>query len=81
MAKIIKLIKKMQENQKDWRIEQLIMLANYYDINVRRGKGSHVVFEHDDWVDLLCVPEHRPIKPIYVKKFVAMINLLECKKL
>jgi len=31
-----------------------------------------------DWrIELLCVPAHRPIKPIYVKNFIALIEALE----
>lgn len=79
MGNVDKIIKKMSGNPRDWRIEQLITVANRYGVNVRKTKGSHVVFEHSDWIELLCVPAHRPIKPIYIKQFVSMIKLLEEK--
>ncbi len=67
----------MKANPKDWRIEQLETLAEQYGVAVRKTGGSHVVFDHDDWVELLCVPAHRPIKPVYIKRFVALIERLE----
>ena len=66
----------MQTNPKNWRIEQLETIAGQYGITVRKNGGSHFVFDHDDWVELLCVPAHRPIKPIYIKKFLALIEKL-----
>ena len=77
MTKNNKTLHKMKANPNDWRIEQLETVARQYGVVVRKTGGSHVVFDHDDWVELLCVPAHRPIKPIYVKKFIALIERLE----
>lgn len=42
-----KLLVQMSRNPKaDWRIEQLETVARAHDINVRKGRGSHVIFEH-----------------------------------
>jgi predicted RNA binding protein YcfA (HicA-like mRNA interferase family) len=49
-------------------------------VSVRKTGGSHVVFDHDDWVELLCVPAHRPIKPVYIKKFISLIKMLEAER-
>lgn len=68
---------KMRKNPRDWRIDQLETLAKHYGITVRKTGGSHVVFDHPAWIELLCVPARRPIKPIYIKKFVSLIELLE----
>ena len=77
MTKSEKILNKMKTNPKDWRIEQLETIAHQYGVAVRKTGGSHVVFDHNDWIQLLCVPAHRPIKPIYVKKFIALIECLE----
>ena len=77
MTKSEKTLNKMKANPKDWRIEQLETIARQYGVTVRKTGGSHVVFDHDDWIELLCVPARRPIKPIYVKKFIALIDALE----
>ena len=71
-----KLLEKLRQNPRDWRIEQLETIARRYGINVRKSGGSHVVFDHPEWVELLCIPAHRPVKPIYVKKLVSLIEIL-----
>jgi len=76
MSAIKKLLEKMRHNPRDWRIDQLETIARHYSINVRKSGGSHVVFDHPKWVELLCVPAHRPIKPIYVKKLMSLIDSL-----
>ena len=77
MTKKNKTLHKLKANPNDWRIEQLETVAKQYGVAVRKTGGSHVVFDHRDWIELLCVPAHRPIKPIYVKKFIALIEQLE----
>ncbi len=68
----------MRNNPKDWRIDQLEAIAKHYGIVVRKtGGGSHVIFNHPRWIELLTVPARRPIKPVYIKKFVSLIDLLE----
>ena len=75
-----KLLEKMRVNPRDWKIDHLETVAERYGIDVRKRGGSHVVFTHRNWVELLTVPARRPIKPVYVKKFVAMVSDLEEKK-
>ncbi len=36
--------------------------------------GSHVVFEHPAVAEAVSVPARRPIKPVYVRRFVAFIE-------
>ena len=76
MANSKKLLDKMRNNPRDWRIDQLEVVAKNYGINVRKSGGSHVVFDHPEWIELLCIPAKRPIKPIYVKKLVSLIDTL-----
>ena len=76
MTNAKKFLEKMRNNPRDWRIEQLETVAKYYGTNIRKSGGSHVVFDHPNWIELLCVPAHRPIKPVYIKKFLALIELL-----
>ena len=73
-----KLLGEMSRNPKaDWRIEQLDTVARAHEVNVRRGRGSHVVFEHAKLPYALSVPARRPIKPVYVRRFVALIEDIE----
>lgn len=80
MAHIEKLLAKMRMNQHDWRIEQLETIATHYGISIRKSGGSHVVFTHSDWVEMLCIPARRPIKPIYIKKLLLLLEALGDKQ-
>ena len=71
-----KLLQKMRNNPVDWRIEDLETIAKQYDVGIRKSGGSHVVFTHTSWTQMLCVPARRPIKPIYIKKFLLLISEL-----
>jgi hypothetical protein len=69
-----KLLQAMRNNPRDWRIEQLQTVARKHDIVVRNDGGSHHVFSHDAMADIVTVPAHRPINPVYVRQFVAMVD-------
>jgi predicted RNA binding protein YcfA (HicA-like mRNA interferase family) len=77
MSKADKKLNSMRINPRDWQIADLEVIAGHFGITVRKGKGSHVSFTHPRWVDILTVPAHRPIKPVYVKKFVSLIDALK----
>lgn len=68
-----KLLESMRRNPLDWRIEQLQTVARQHDIDWRQEGSSHCVFVRADG-KTLPVPAHRPIKPIYVKKFLALVK-------
>ena len=44
-----------------------------HGIDWRHDGGSHCVFVRSDG-KTLPVPAHRPIKPVYVKKFVELVD-------
>ena len=68
-----KILKKMKANPRDWRIESLQSVAEANNIAFRQPGGSHVIFRHTNGA-MLSVPVHRPIKPVYIKKFVRLIE-------
>ena len=68
-----KLLEAMHHQPLDWRIEQLQTVARQHGIDKRHDGGSHCVFVRADGTTLP-VPAHRPIKPIYVKKFLALVS-------
>lgn len=74
MARGDKILAAMRENPRDWRIDSLESVAAAFGVNVRKSGGSHVVFEHPDVAEALSVPARRPIKPIYVQRFVRFID-------
>lgn len=74
MSQIDKKLRSMVTNpQGDWSIEDLKSIAKRYGIIYRQPGTSHVTFRTRSGV-MLTVPAHKPIKPIYVKKFVELVN-------
>jgi len=69
-----KLLDDMRNNPRDWRIEQLLTLARQFKVTVRNDGGSHHVFAHTAVQSIVTVPAHRPIKPVYIRQFVALID-------
>lgn len=76
MSKKVQIIEKMRKNPMDWDISDLEVVADHFGISVRKGKGSHVSFSHANWVEILTVPAHRPIKPIYIKRFMLLLDAM-----
>ena len=77
MARLDKLLAALRRNPSgDWRIEQLKALADRYGIAWRQPGTSHVTFRQPRG-DKLTVPARRPIKPVYIRKFLALIETLE----
>ena len=74
MARADKTLADMRANPRDWRITRLEAVAAAFGVNVRKPGGSHVVFEHPAVAEALSVPARRPIKPIYVRRFVRLIE-------
>lgn len=73
MVRAAKTLAQMKANPLDWRIESLRSVAEAYGLVYRQPGGSHVIFRHLNGA-MLSVPSRRPIKPIYVKKFVRLIE-------
>ncbi len=69
-----KLLEAMRCNPLDWRVEQLQTVACKVGMSVRCAGGSHHVFSHPEVSDIVSVPAHRPIKPVYVRQFVALVD-------
>lgn len=74
MSKIDKKLASMKINpQGDWTIDDLKSLAQHFNITFRQPGTSHVTFTRSD-KQLLTVPAHKPIKVVYVKRFVELIE-------
>jgi hypothetical protein len=77
MSKIDKKLKAMKANPKDdWQISDLQSLALHFDINYRQPGTSHVTFVCKNGM-CLTVPAHKPIKPIYIKRFIDLIESMK----
>jgi hypothetical protein len=68
-----KLIAKMRRNPRDWRIEDLKVVARSLSVDHDQHGTSHVVFRHSR-AGRLSIPAHRPIKPVYIRLFLDFIN-------
>lgn len=69
-----KLLDAMRNNPRDWQIGQLQTVARKLAVECRCEGGSHHVFSHPAVAEIVSVPAHRPIKPAYVRQFVALID-------
>ena len=74
MSRAAKSLEAMRANPRDWRIEDIEAVARAFGCNVRKSGGSHVYLTHEGTAVALSVPARRPIKPVYVKAFVALID-------
>jgi hypothetical protein len=74
MSTAEKLLEQMRKNPRDWRMETLLSVAFKYGIEVRSHGGSHYIFSFPGIGLAVSVPAHRPIKPVYVKQFVALVD-------
>ncbi len=70
-----KLLGRMRANAHDWRIDDIVAVcrANGMDCDPPR-KGSHYKVKHVSMIDILTIPAHRPIKPVYVRELVRFID-------
>jgi hypothetical protein len=75
MSKKHKIIEKMRNNPFNWKIEDFKTIADRLDIEYRQPGTSHVTFRTKAG-DKVTVPAHKPVKPIYVKLFLALIDSL-----
>jgi predicted RNA binding protein YcfA (HicA-like mRNA interferase family) len=74
MSKADKVLEKMRRNPRDWRMESLEAVARRHGVDVRKTGGSHFVFLHPDSELAITVPFKRPVKPIYVIQFLALLD-------
>jgi len=74
MSTAEKTLSKMRSNPKDWRIEEVIAVAKNFNLLMRAKGGSHHVFSFPGIKDSVSVPAHKPIKPVYIRQFVELID-------
>ena len=77
MGSTEKIIEAMRRNPLDWRIGEILSVAHRLGIEVRNEGGSHHVFSHPATIRNVSIPAHRPIKPVYVRQFVALVDKLK----
>ena len=75
MTRAEKLLAKMRASPRDWSIDDLKTLAKRHGIDWRQPGTSHVTFSYPG-LPPLTVPAHKPIKPIYILRFVALLDAI-----
>ena len=70
-----KILARMRSNPRDWRIDDLKIVADRFGFDYDQGGTSHAVFRHPK-VGRLSVPVRRPVKPVYVRLFLELIDKL-----
>ena len=63
----------MRANPRDWRIDDLKAVAERLNIDYRQPGTSHVTFRLASG-SKITVPAHKPIKPIYIKQFLELLD-------
>jgi len=64
----------MRRHRRDWRIEDLYVVAASVGLIVRPARGSHVKFSHPGIRLQITVPARRPIREVYIRKFVELVE-------
>jgi predicted RNA binding protein YcfA (HicA-like mRNA interferase family) len=68
-----KLLEGMRRSPVDWSLGDLQAVARHHGISWRHKGGSHCIFVRSDG-RTLSVPARRPIKPVYVRLFLALVD-------
>jgi predicted RNA binding protein YcfA (HicA-like mRNA interferase family) len=74
MSKLDKLLLKMRNNPIGWSIEDIERVANNFGFVKRTTSGSHITFYHQKLSNIITIPYKRPIKPIYIKHFLKLLD-------
>jgi hypothetical protein len=75
MSKVEKLLARMRANPRDWDITDLKVLARHHGVDWRQPGTSHVTFTAAGQIPVT-VPAHKPVKPVYIKKFLALLDAI-----
>jgi hypothetical protein len=78
-----KTLQKMRRTPTGWRIDELQSVAEENGVGWRKPGhgGSHVIFSASGVREIVSVPAKRPIKPVYIRQFLALIdNAVEVKQ-
>lgn len=71
------LLEQMRRNpQGDWRIKEVESLCREHGLacDPPKGGGSHYKVSHASVPDILTIPVARPIKVVYIRKLLLMVD-------
>jgi hypothetical protein len=66
----------------DWKISDVEALSSEYGLVCKppSGGGSHYKIAHPDFAQILTIPSKRPIKAVYIKKLVRLVDAVRSQK-
>lgn len=77
MTKLEKRLANLRQAHRNINSSELIAILESLGFELRGGKGSHKLYRHPDLPeDPITVPLQRPLRPVYIKKAVNIINKL-----
>lgn len=80
MAKADKTLAAMRSNPQGWTIADVERVCALIGLKCSAPKrGSHYKVSRPDLAEILTVPFKRPIKPVYIRELLRMIDRLETK--
>lgn len=79
MSRVAKLVEAMRANPRaDWTISDVQAVADAHGISCKSPKrGSHYVLKHPTIAGNLTIPARRPIKQLYIRLLLQMVDSLE----
>lgn len=79
MAQADKRLEEMRSNPRgDWTIDDVRVVCAGYGVDLREPSGgSHYKVTHETQRDILTIPHRRPIKPVYIRRFVEFIDAVK----
>jgi hypothetical protein len=70
-----KLLERMRENPRDWRIEDVATVCAAFGVTCTPPrKGSHYKVKDESRERALVLPAHKPIKPAYIKLLIRFLD-------
>ncbi|MES3084557.1 type II toxin-antitoxin system HicA family toxin [Sphingomonas faeni] len=70
-----RLLDAMRANPRDWRIQDVVAACTAAGISCSPPRnGSHYKVKHASQIEILTIPAHRPIKPVYIRDLVRFID-------
>ncbi|MGA1798223.1 type II toxin-antitoxin system HicA family toxin [Sphingomonas sp. 4RDLI-65] len=70
-----RLLDAMRANPRDWRIQDVVAVCAGAGIACSPPRnGSHYKVKHESQIEILTIPAHRPIKPVYIRDLIRFID-------
>ena len=71
------LLEQMRANPRDWRMDDVVRACQIAGATCTPPrKGSHYKVKHERATEILTIPAHRPVKPVYIRALIRFIDAL-----